>query len=106
MYTARAISPIIIALTLLAFAAEAVAESDEEILDKRPRHRTSEVLFHMDVPRVEGKNWIESHMALRKGIGIVYRHQLTTEDDHKLILSVGGPVLKKKRFGMMFEVRF
>jgi len=106
MYTARAISPIIIALTLLAFATESVAETDEEILDARPRHRTGQALLQLVVPDVEGKNWIESHMALRKGIGLVYRHQLTTEDNQKLILSVGGPVLKKKRFGLMFEVRF
>ncbi len=106
MFYAKAVSPIITALTVVAFAAEAFAATDEETTVTRPRHRTSEVLFHMDVPRVEGKNWIESHMALRKGIGIVYRHQMTTNADQKLILSVGGPVLKKKRFGLMFEIRF
>jgi hypothetical protein len=106
MHYAKAISPLVAALTLVVLATEAIATPEEDAVAIRRRHRTSQILSHMDSPRVEGKNWIESHMALRKGIGIVYRYQVKTKDDQKLIFSVGGPVLKKKRFGMMFEVRF
>lgn len=107
MHYAKSLSPLVTALTVVAFAAEAMANPDEDLKDKRPRHRTSEVLFHQDVPRTEtGRNWIESHMALRKGVGIVYRYKTQTDDKRKLVYSIGGPVLKKRRFGLLFEIRF
>ena len=106
MHYAKSVSPLVSALTVVAFATEAFAETDEELKDTHRRHRPSEILVQMDSPRVEGKSWIESHMALRKGIGVVYRYQTKTDDDRKLVFSIGGPVLKKKRFGILFEVRF
>ena len=106
MHYAKAVSPLVTALTVVVLATEAFATPEEDAKDVRRRHRTSEILVHMDSPRVESQSWIKSHMALRKGIGIVYRYKVTTDDDRKLVFSVGGPVLKKKRFGMMFEVRF
>jgi hypothetical protein len=107
MHHAKTVSPLITALTVFALASEAIAAADDEAKDIRRRHRTSEILIHQDSPRPEaGKSWIESHMALRKGIGVVYRYKTETDDDRKLVFSVGGPVLKKKRFGMMFEIRF
>ena len=39
-------------------------------------------------------------------MGLVYRYKFETDDDRKMVFNVGGPVLKKKRFGLMFEVRF
>ena len=45
-------------------------------------------------------------ITLRKGMGLVYRYKVETEDHQKVVLSVGGPALKKKRLGLMFEVRF
>jgi len=106
MHYAKAVSPLVTALTVVVLATEAIATPEEDAKDARRRHRTSEILSHMDSPRVEGKSWIESHMALRKGVGIVYRYQVKTEGEQKLVFSVGGPVLKKKRFGVLFEVRF
>ena len=106
MHYAKPVSPLVTALVLVALAAEAMAATEEELKDARRRHRPPEILIHQDSPRAEGKSWIESHMALRKGVGVVYRYNYTTKDDQKLVFSVGGPVLKKKRFGMMFEVRF
>lgn len=107
MHYAKAVSPLVTALTVVALATDALATPEEDAKELRRRHRTSEILIHQDAPpRSEGKSWIESHMALRKGIGIVYRYRVETDDDRKLVFSVGGPVLKKKRFGLMFEVRF
>ena len=108
MHYAKAVSPLVTALTVVALATDAIATPEDDAKEVvRRRHRTSEILIHQDSPRPEaGKSWIESHMALRKGIGVVYRYKTETDDDRKLVFSVGGPVLKKKRFGMMFEVRF
>jgi hypothetical protein len=107
MHYAKAVSPLVTVLTVFALASEAIAAADDDAKDIRRRHRMSQILIRQDSPRLEaGKSWIESHMALRKGIGIVYRYKTETEEKRKLVFSVGGPVLKKKRFGMMFEVRF
>lgn len=108
MHHAKSVSPLVTALTMVAFATEALAAPEEESKEAaaRPRHRPSEVLFHQDIPRSEGKSWIESHMALRKGVGIVYRYKTETDDKRKLVYSIGGPVLKKRRFGLLFEIRF
>jgi hypothetical protein len=106
MHYAKAVSPLVTALTVVVLATEAIATPEEDAKEVRRRHRTSEILAAMDSPRVEGKSWIESHMALRKGVGVVYRYQVETDDEEKLIFSVGGPVLKKKLLGLQFEVRF
>jgi hypothetical protein len=112
MHYAKAVSPFVTALTVVALAAEALAASDDEDNVARQRHRASEmlvqkILVRMDGPRTDGsKGWIESHMGIRKGIGVVYRYKMTTEDQRKVVLSVGGPIVSKGHFGMMFEVRF
>jgi len=107
MHYAKAVSPLVTALTVVVLATEAIATPEEELQDVPRRHRASEILAHMgSPPRVEGKTWIESHMALRKGVGVVYRYQVETDDQQKLIFSVGGPILKKKLLGLQFEVRF
>jgi hypothetical protein len=108
---AKAVSPLVTALTVVAFAAEAIAASDDETLDTLQRHRAGDilvqkVLVHMDGPHGDGKGWVESHMAIRKGTGIVYRYNVTTDDKQKVVFSVGGPVIKRGTFGMLFEVRF
>lgn len=108
---AKAVSPLVTALTVIAFAAEAIAATDDETIDTLQRHRVGDilvqkVLFHMDGPRIDGKSWVESHMAIRKGTGIVYRYNMKTDDQEKVVFSVGGPVIKRGTFGMLFEVRF
>ena len=106
----RSLSPLVTAFTVIMLATDALATGDEEeAREIRRRHRPSEILLNQDLPQrtsVEGKTWIENHFALRKGIGIVYRYKHQTEDKRKLVFNVGGPVLKKKRFGLMFEVKF
>ena len=107
MHLAKPVVPLVTALTVVALATEALAANDDDALDTTPRrHQPPEILVHMDMPHGEPKSWIESHMAIRKGIGLVYRYQVETEDQQKVIFSVGGPVLKRNRYGMMFEVRF
>ena len=109
MHYPKSLSPLI-ALTVVMLATDALAtDDDEEAKEVRRRHRPSEILIHQDIAQrssSEGKGWIENHLAVRKGIGIVYRYKYQTEDKRKLVFNVGGPVLKKKRFGMMFEVKF
>jgi hypothetical protein len=112
MHHAKAVSPLVTALTVVAFAAEALAAASDDDNDTTQRHRAGDilvqrVLVQMDGLRADGsKGWLASHMAIRKGTGIVYRYNMTTEDQQKVILSVGGPVLKRGTFGMLFEVRF
>jgi hypothetical protein len=110
MHHPKSLSPLVTALTVVMLASDAFATDDEDAREVRRRHRPSQILFHQDTPQqrtgVEGKTWVENHLALRKGIGVVYRYRHETEDKRKLVFNVGGPVLKKKRFGLMFEVKF
>ena len=111
MHHPKSLSPLVTALTVVMLANDALATDDEELKEAPRRHRPSQVLlFHQDVPQprtgVDGKTWVENHFALRKGIGLVYRYKHVTEDKRKMVFNVGGPVLKKKRFGLMFEVKF
>ncbi len=112
MHHAKAVSPLVTALTVVAFAAEAIAATSDDDNDTLQRHRAGDllvqkVLVHMDGPRADGgKGWLESHMGIRKGTGLVYRYKMTTDDQQKVIFSVGGPVLKRGSYGMVFEVRF
>jgi hypothetical protein len=112
MHHAKAVAPLVTVLTVVAFAAEAIAASSDDDNDAAQRRRAGDllvqkVLVQIDGPRADGsKGWLESHMAIRKGTGIVYRYKMTTDDQQKVVLSVGGPVLKRGTFGMMFEVRF
>jgi hypothetical protein len=112
MHHAKAVSPLVTALTVVAFAAEAIAAGSDDDNDTTQRHRAGDilvqrVLVQMDGFRADGsKGWLASHMGIRKGTGIVYRYKMTTDDQQKVVLSVGGPVIKRGTFGMLFEVRF
>jgi hypothetical protein len=106
MRCSKALSPLVTGFTLVALGAEALADPVEESREKPRRHRTSEILLRMEEPRGEARSWIEEHVSLRKGMGLAYHYRLETDDGEKVILSVGGPALKKKRLGLMFEVRF
>jgi hypothetical protein len=93
-------------LTMVALSAEALAADEEDGKQPPLRRRTSEILMREQEPRGETTgSWLEN-ITVRKGMGLVYRHRFETEDHHKLILNVGGPVLRKKHLGLMFEVRF
>jgi hypothetical protein len=102
-----ALSPLAGSLAMLLLATDAIANPDEDPeKEVRRRHRTAEVLFRMDEPRNENRSWIQEHVSLRKGMGLVYSYKMRTEDNRKIVLNVGGPALKKKRLGLMFEVKF
>ncbi len=107
MRCTKALSPLVTGLTMVALSTEARATPDEETKQAPRRHRTSEILLRMEEPRVaETRSWLEEHVSVRKGMGLVYRYQVETEGDRKVVLSVGGPAVKRKRLGLMFEVRF
>jgi hypothetical protein len=107
MRYAKALSPLAAGLAVLILATEAFANPEEETnKDARRRHRTAEVLFRIDEPRNENRSWVQEHVSLRKGMGLVYSYKTKTDDGGKLVFSVGGPALKKKRLGLMFEVKF
>jgi hypothetical protein len=112
MRGSRALAPLLTGFTLAALATEALANPEEEAR-QLPRHRrASEILMRVEESRGETGSWLE-HVGVRKGVGLVYRHQVET-DDSKLVMSVGGPVIKgvgspmhnRKHLGLMFEVRF
>jgi len=106
MRCTKALSPLVTGLTLVALSTEALASPDEETKEAPRRHRASEILIRMQEPVGETRSWIEEHVSVRKGTGLVYQYKVPTEGDRKVVLSAGGPVLKRKRFGLMFEVRF
>jgi hypothetical protein len=112
MRCSRALAPLFTGFTLAALATEALANPDEQAKQPPRHHRTSEILMRIEEPRGETGSWLE-HVGVRKGVGFVYHHQVET-DDSKLLLSVGGPVLKgvgspmqkRKHLGLMFEIKF
>jgi hypothetical protein len=106
MRWAKALGPLVTALMLVALPTAALAATEEELKEPPKRHRTGKTVIRMQEPRVESKSWVEQHVTVRKGVGLVYHHKIETDDDRKVVLSVGGPVLKRKRFGVLFEVRF
>ena len=106
MRCTKAFSPLVTGLTIVALSSEALAAPDEEVKEAPRRHRAAEILVRMEVPRGETRSWLEEHVSIRKGMGLAYHYKVETEGDRKVILSVGGPALKKKRLGLMFEVRF
>jgi hypothetical protein len=106
MRCTKALSPLVTGLTLVALSTEALATPDQETKEAPRRHRTSEILIRMEEPRGETRSWLEEHVSVRKGTGLVYHYKVEMDGDRKLMLSVGGPALKRKRLGLMFEVRF
>ncbi len=105
MRCSKAFSPLVTGLTMVALSTEAQATPEEETNQPPRRHRTSEILMRIEEPRSETASWLD-HVSVRKGTGLVYRHKLETDGDRKPVLSVGGPALKRKLLGLMFEVRF
>jgi hypothetical protein len=105
MRCSQALSPLVAGLTLVALSTAAYADPEETTSQPPRPHRTSEILMRAEEPRSETGSWLD-HVGVRKGVGVVYRHKLETDGDRKPVLSIGGPVLKRKRFGLLFEVRF
>ena len=106
MRCTKAFSPLVTGLTMVALSTEALADPAQDPKEPPRRYRTSEILNRLELPRGETRSWLEEHVSIRKGLGLAYHYKLETEDHRKVILSVGGPALKRKRLGLMFEVRF
>jgi hypothetical protein len=106
MRCTKALIPLATGLAMVSLSIESLAAPDEETKEAPRRYRTSKTVIRMEEPRGESKSWVEEHITVRKGVGLVYRYKLETDSDRKIVLSVGGPALKRKRFGLMFEVRF
>ncbi len=106
MSCTKALIPLLTGLAMIALSIEALAAPEEETKEAPRRHRPSKTLIRMEQPRGESKSWLEQHVSVRKGLGLVYRYKVEKNDDQKVVLSVGGPVLKRKRFGLLFEVQF
>jgi hypothetical protein len=92
---------------IIALSSEAFADPADE--NKPPvarRHRPSQILMRTQESRGEiTGSWLEN-ITVRKGMGLAYRYKFETEDHHKMMLNVGGPLIKKKRLGLMVEIRF
>jgi len=106
MRCTKALSPLVTGLTLVGLSTEALAAPDEETKEAPRRQRAREILVRMEEPRGETRSWLEQHVSVQKRRGLVYHYKVPTDGDRKVILSVGGPALKRKRLGLMFEVRF
>jgi hypothetical protein len=110
MRYAKAVSPLATGIAVVVLAADALATPDEETRTAAAsgpkRARVAEVLFRIDEPRAENRSWVQDHVSIRKGMGLAYSYKTRTEDGKKLVFTVGGPALKKKRLGLMFEVKF
>ena len=80
-----------------------VAKADEERVIgemKRPR----QIVFPLAQPSQEGR-WLSSHFHIKKGAGIAYTRSLSF-GRHDVTVSVQGPVIRKRRYGLGVEVRF
>ncbi len=86
------------------------ARADEEPADQEPVLRRSvEILAHMDRPEMEaprpGRTWFTSNIHIKKKRGLEYTHMMSV-NGHPMLLNVQGPVMRKKRLGLTFELRF
>lgn len=106
MLCTKALIPLVTALAMVALSTEAFAANDEETKEAPRHHRASKTVIRMDEPRGETRSWLEQHVRVRKGVGFVYHYKVETDGDRTVVLSVGGPAIKRKHLGLMFEVRF
>ncbi len=67
---------------------------------KSPR----QIVFPMAQPSRES-SWLTSHFHIKKGAGFAYTREVTF-GRRGLVLSVQGPVIRKRRDGLGVEVRF
>ena len=95
------------AVIALGLPALAGADSDDRPAPHRPpkRHRSAEVLLDMNdalrADRAEGGSF-----RISKHYGFAYAHRFEQGQGPPLVLSIQGPALPRKRFGLEFEIRF
>ena len=101
MHYAKAVSPLVTALTVVAFATEAIAATTTKTTTLPSA--TARATFSCrrfscrwtgPVPTA-ARAGSRATWRIRKGTGIVYRYKMTTDDQQKVVFSVGGPVLKQ-----------
>lgn len=87
-----------LSLLLLPHAAIAGDFDDRE----KPR-RAAEILESMD-DQGDEPSWI-SHIQIKKKHGLQFKRRLGAGDE-RVIISVHGPILSRKRLGLGFELKF
>ncbi len=86
------------------------ARADEETAVSKPTiRRSAEILAHMDQPALETlrpeRTWFTGNIHIKKKRGFEYTY-LMSVNGHPMLLNVQGPVMRKNRLGLTFELRF
>ena len=79
------------------------AKADEE-LEIRNLKRARAIMFPANETR-STVNWLTSKIHIKKKAGLAYTRPLNF-GQRDMVLSVQGPVIRKGRYGLGFEVRF
>jgi hypothetical protein len=95
------------ALALLLTGGGAAAEEETTPSPEESRRRSAEILAHIDQRDAE-TSWFNRHLdriQVHRKAGLAYTQPVALAE-RDLELSVRGPALGKKRFGLTFEIRF
>ena len=101
--------PIIVmsALALLLTAGGAAGEDEAMPSPEKSRRSSAEILAHIDQPEAE-TGWLDHHLDrihFHRKTGLAYTRPLALAE-RDLELSLRGPALSRKRFGLSVEIRF
>lgn len=89
----------------LLIALGGTARADDAKDEEEPRtQRAREIISQVEKSDSES-SWLRAHFRIRKKRGIEYCLPLTM-GKREAVFSVYGPLVKKKRFGLGFELRF
>ena len=88
----------------------AAARADEDSAEQEPTlHRSVEILAHMARPEIETprpeRSWFTSNIHIKKKRGLEYTHVMSF-NGRPLLLNFQGPLMRKKRLGLLLELRF
>ncbi len=95
---------IAIAAALLVYVGPAVAD-DEQPTREPNRKLAADTLIRVERPEMNEESWLQN-LHTKKGRGFEYSHSFTLSLERKIILSIQGPIMKKKTPGFAFEIRF
>jgi hypothetical protein len=88
---------------LIALGGTARAEDSTEEEESRTQ-RARQIITQVEESDAES-SWLRTHIHIRKKRGIEYSRPLAV-GKHKVLFSVHGPLMSKKRLGLGFELRF
>jgi hypothetical protein len=94
---------ILTVILLLALGGTARADDAKDEQESRTQ-RAREIITQVEKSDSEA-SWLRTHFRIRKKRGIEYRYPLTM-GQREAVFSIYGPLVKKKRFGLGFELRF